>query len=63
MQLNSQTKRVDWQGNNLPSYKSEEYLGFCADVFDGWWTRSNLTSKHVIEHLRHIFFALEIDTI
>lgn len=62
-QLNTQTKRFEWQANTLPGYKSKENLGFCADVFDGWWTRSDLTSKYVIEHLRHIFFALEIDAI
>lgn len=49
--------------DDLPCYKSEENLGFCANVLDGWWAGSDLTSKYVIEHLRHILFALEIDPI
>lgn len=47
----------------IASHQREENLRFCADVFDGRWAGADLSSKYIVEHLRDILLALEINSI
>lgn len=41
----------------------EENFRFCADIFDGRWSGADLSSKYIVEHLRHVLLSLEVNSI
>lgn len=48
---------------NLPGYQRKQNFWLCANIFNSWWSGTNLSSKYIVENLSHIFFTLEIYTI
>lgn len=44
-------------------HQRKENLRFCANIFDSWRSSADLSSKYIVEHLRHVLLALEVDPI
>lgn len=46
----------------IARHQRKEDLRLCADMLDGGRSCADLSSKYIVEYLRHILLALEVDT-